>query len=409
MATFDTSMYRGNPLKSMLDYENDYLRADTQRSMLQRNKLAMENDAQDQRIKQAELEMKLRAEPDVRAKQQADMSRGNVEAAAKAATFMTSAIAQATGPDQVAELMAGFAQNPDLAPAFTLIQGGYDGALQRLRENSGTPEAFAKYQLQVQKGIEALLPKIQSFSTGTAQNVVAFDPQTAKPLATNSYPIEQSENSKATERVAGVRNEIAAAKAEAAPTIAADKDEEKRAADIDRKVTRYSETLQKHGIPEFEDSLANLEGVFAEYDKGKVPGVGKAVGMLPAWMQGQEAERVNQAIAEVKNVLLKARSGAAVTDSELRRFVEELGTGGLRSEETVRLAVERIRKRFNDVKANAAAGVSDEVKNTYEERGGVVINRGVDKKPVAPEKPMEMPAMSDIDAEIARRQKARGG
>jgi hypothetical protein len=144
----------------------------------------------------------------------------------------------------------------------------------------------------------------------------------------------------------------------------------------DKAVTKYADTLQKEGIPDFDAALSSLEGRLSKYKPGKAPGVGRVTGLLPDFVQGQEAEDLTNDIAAVKNTLLKARSGSAVSESELRRLVQELGTGGFRSEATVRGAVKKIRDRFEKVKANSAAGVTDEVKQEYEARGGTPIQRG---------------------------------
>ena len=154
------------------------------------------------------------------------------------------------------------------------------------------------------------------------------------------------------------------------------KDAEKKAVTNDKAVKAYSDTLQKNGIPEFESALSELEGQIAKYPSGKAPGLGRCAGLVPDWMQGAEGENIRQALAAVKNTLLKSRSGSAVTENELRRFVDELGSGGFRSEATLREGINRIRTRFEKVKGNTAAGVNDDVKAQYEAQGGVPIVRG---------------------------------
>jgi hypothetical protein len=176
---------------------------------------------------------------------------------------------------------------------------------------------------------------------------------------------------------------------------------EKKKAGNDKAVVKYSDTLEKHGIPEFETALSALEGQLGKYPAGKAPGLGRGVGLIPDWMQGKEGENIRQALAAVKNTLLKARSGAAVTESELRRFVEELGSGGFRSEETLRTGIKRIRDRFEKVKENTVAGVNDDVKDQYEQQGGMRINRG--NEPTLPKIPE-----GAIAAERARRAAMKG-
>jgi hypothetical protein len=152
-------------------------------------------------------------------------------------------------------------------------------------------------------------------------------------------------------------------------------DAKKVAAD-EKAVTKYSDTLQKEGIPELETAVGGAEAVMNKYKKGEVPGIGALKNALPAAAMSDEGKDVRQALAQVRNIVLSARSGAAVTDQELRRLVEEIGTGVGMSEDDIRRGLGRVRARLETIKSNAAAGVSDEVKSTYEERGGVKVQRG---------------------------------
>ena len=141
-------------------------------------------------------------------------------------------------------------------------------------------------------------------------------------------------------------------------------------------VQKYAATLQKEGIPELETAVSAAESALGRYKPGAVPGVGRVAGAVPSALLSDEGNDVRQAVATVRNIVLNARSGAAVTDQELRRMVEELGTGIGQSEDALRRGLQKVRNRLEKVKANAAAGVSDDVKGLYEERGGVKIQRG---------------------------------
>lgn len=160
----------------------------------------------------------------------------------------------------------------------------------------------------------------------------------------------------------------------------------KEAAD-ERAVTKYSDTLQKEGIPELETAVGGAESVLNKYKKGEVPGIGAVKNALPAFMMSDDGKDVRQALAQVRNIVLSARSGAAVTDQELRRLVEEIGTGVGMSEDDIRRGLQRVRDRLEIIKTNAAAGVSDTVKATYEDRGGLKIQRGGPKPATAGPKP----------------------
>lgn len=156
----------------------------------------------------------------------------------------------------------------------------------------------------------------------------------------------------------------------------------KQQAANDKAVTKFSDTLQKEGIPDLDKAIADAEGAVGRYKEGDVPGVGRLTGAVPSALLSDEGNDVRQAVAAVRNIVLNARSGAAVTDQELRRLVEELGTGVGQSEAALRRGLKRVRDRLDVVKANAAAGVSDEVLQTYRDRGGIAVSRG-GQKPAA--------------------------
>lgn len=160
----------------------------------------------------------------------------------------------------------------------------------------------------------------------------------------------------------------------------------KKEAATDKDVTKFSNTLQKEGIPELETAVSGAEGAMGRYKKGEVPGIGAVKNALPAFMMSDEGKDVRQALAQVRNIVLSARSGAAVTDQELRRLVEEIGTGAGMTEDDIRKGLTKIRTRIDSIKTNAAAGVNDEVLKTYKDRGGIAINRGNAEAPTAPPK-----------------------
>ncbi len=146
---------------------------------------------------------------------------------------------------------------------------------------------------------------------------------------------------------------------------------------LDQEVARFAKNLQDEGIPEFEKVLTEAENVVAKYAGGDIPGYGRIVGGIPTSALPDEARHVRQTLAALRNIILKSRSGAAVTDQELRRLVEEIGAGFGMSDADVVAGIRRIRDRFETIKSNLTAGVSDDVLSTYIERGGLPLRRGV--------------------------------
>lgn len=191
-----------------------------------------------------------------------------------------------------------------------------------------------------------------------------------------------------------------------------------RKAEADEKaVTKFSDTLQKEGIPDIEAALSGAESIFQRYTDPKtgklkdVPGIGSLTNVMPDWAVSSEGKDVRESLGAVANIVLAARSGAAVTDQELRRLARELSNSLGSSAADMQRAYAKFRTRFEQVKANAAAGVSDQVLQTYRDRGGVNISRGGAKPAPAPAPagapPAGLPSADAIAAELARR--AKGG
>jgi len=221
-------------------------------------------------------------------------------------------------------------------------------------------EAHLKQQLEQTKANDAQAGRIETARlTERGQNITAATARRGQDLT----------DARARDLVGVTREAAATAKKEAAN---------------DKAVTKFSDTLQKEGIPDLDKAIGDAEGAVGRYKPGEVPGVGPLKGALPAFMMSDEGKDVRSALAAVRNIVLNARSGAAVTDQELRRLVEEIGTGAGMTETDARRGLKRIRDRFEVVKRNAAAGVSDDVLNTYRERGGLAITRGTGQTAAAP-------------------------
>jgi len=139
-------------------------------------------------------------------------------------------------------------------------------------------------------------------------------------------------------------------------------------------------------IVNIEAALSNVENLIAKYDaqapggKGDIPGVNS----LEKWMAllksaphklggkaGKEAEEFIQAIAAVENMLLKKRSGAAVTESEYVRFLKELKGGFYATDDGMRNFINQLRAAVEWDKDNIMAGYSIESQNRYLKRAGV--------------------------------------
>jgi hypothetical protein len=185
------------------------------------------------------------------------------------------------------------------------------------------------------------------------------------------------------------QRELAKIQRDNAAATKVEKVEERKVAANDKAVTKFSSDLQKEGVPEVEAALGAAEGIFSKYTDpktgkaGNMPGIGRLTNVLPDWAVSDEGKDVRSSLSAVSNIVLSARSGAAVTDQELRRLARELQMSLGGDAAGMQKAYGKFRDRFEMVKANLAAGVSDEVKKEYEDRGGVKITRG-GAKPTTP-------------------------
>ncbi|WP_344234517.1 hypothetical protein, partial [Cupriavidus gilardii] len=68
--------------------------------------------------------------------------------------------------------------------------------------------------------------------------------------------------------------------------------------------------------------------------------------------------------------------GAAVTNQELQRLLNELGTGVLSTDDQLRSGLANVRRNLDAVKRNVVAGVDEPTLREYQARGGLPLSRG---------------------------------
>ena len=144
---------------------------------------------------------------------------------------------------------------------------------------------------------------------------------------------------------------------------------------FDDNVRKYSETMTRMGIPELKGDVMRVTNILDLYREGGakfgqgIEGVGGG-GWKPGRWVGDEAIALRQAIASVRNKLLKVRSGAAVTDPEMARFADELveQLDGMGTDRKLLLTFPEIAAGIKNIELGIAAGYSGEVIATWEER-----------------------------------------
>ena len=141
--------------------------------------------------------------------------------------------------------------------------------------------------------------------------------------------------------------------------------------EFDNNVRKYSETMTRLGVPELKRDVLAAQDILAPYleEGADIPGLG-ATGWLPETALSTEGLKVRQALARIRNKLLKVRSGAAVTDPEMARFAEELGAriGGIGTDEQLKLAWPEIVQSIKAIESGISAGYQPEVIATWEQR-----------------------------------------
>jgi hypothetical protein len=180
---------------------------------------------------------------------------------------------------------------------------------------------------------------------------------------------EQGRNERAAEGFA-LRRTLAELAAGKGAGEKADKAAAKATADLEKNVTKYSATLEKAGVPEFDSALETAEKRLSMHKPGEMPGYGRFAGAIPNAALPAEGQMARSDMQAAANILLKSRSGAAVTDSEMRRFLTEVASGAGMTEEALRNGWKNVRRVFDAKRGSIAAGVGPDVHDEFIGRGG---------------------------------------
>lgn len=164
--------------------------------------------------------------------------------------------------------------------------------------------------------------------------------------------------------------------------------------------------LETAGLPQAEQTLQNIESKIPP--KGDIPGFDRMTNTLSkvpggTALMSADAQTMRQAVQPLVNVVLKTRSGAAVTNPEWDRFKQELGTGAFMSSDRLRQGLASFRSLVDSQKRNIAAGQSDDVLAAYEGSGGMPLSQ-FRQKGARKSVSLNDATMDDIDAAIAAKQ-----
>lgn len=149
-------------------------------------------------------------------------------------------------------------------------------------------------------------------------------------------------------------------------------------------VRKAAESIEKSGAPELMASLKKLDdkipgGIDGD---GDIPGIGglanlagnPGIGPLVEQTISDEGKQIRQLVANVRNSILKARSGGAVTPQEADRVLEELGQGILRTNEQLRAGLVNIRDSLRTRVQAIEAGFPEDALAEYRSRKGAITS-----------------------------------
>lgn len=134
------------------------------------------------------------------------------------------------------------------------------------------------------------------------------------------------------------------------------------------KLEGLSKRVEKSGVPEIEGSLNVVESLIS--GKSDIPGVGMIDSLKPDWATSEEGKTIRRNIAGAANQILKSRSGAAVTDPEYARFLNEAMTGKFTSEASLKSGLVKMRQDLLNIKGAIAKGYEPKIVKMYEQNTG---------------------------------------
>lgn len=177
-----------------------------------------------------------------------------------------------------------------------------------------------------------------------------------------------------------------------------------------QQATQFANSMEKSGIPQAQQTLDQIKSIVAKYPPGQLPGYGIVEGMKPMWALSQDGQQLRQAVQQLSNINLKARSGAAVTQQEFERFKQELGTSSMVPESRLRQGIDQMQNLVEAQKRNYVAGAPRDTVATYEANGGMPLSYLLppDKTATTSAAPaggvaIESATPDDIKAAIARK------
>jgi hypothetical protein len=130
-------------------------------------------------------------------------------------------------------------------------------------------------------------------------------------------------------------------------------------------ITDLQKEVTKQNIPTIDAALSTIENKYKD-----VPATGRKIAGLGAFGTGTldpspEAKDTRATIAELKNIVLKYRSGSAVTENELKRLQDEFSQGIISNQTDFLRSMERFRNILEKDKETIYSGFKPEEKAEF--------------------------------------------
>jgi len=143
-------------------------------------------------------------------------------------------------------------------------------------------------------------------------------------------------------------------------------------AGLEKRVGNLSTKVLKADLSDLDVALTDAENMFAQYGDKNIPGLSQ---MNIIERQTEEGAVNSGTVEAVKNILLKLRSGAAVTESEQDRFLKEISGAKIMTDDLWKKWIGRIRKLVEQKKKDLFAGERKDVLELYWKRQGTSLNK----------------------------------
>lgn len=245
-----------------------------------------------------------------------------------------------------------------------LISGGNRDANMQRALAEGLRRRQQISELGQMTGDRVITPMAQNLGAGVQRDVATAAQQSdraAQRELTGQYYEQQATQSALANTMAQRRLE---------ETIRHNKAMEERATStaanrVDSDTRRLSAALTKAQVPEITSGIDAINAELAPYlaEGGNLPGVGGVANILPGFTS--DARAMQDRLAKIRNIILKARSGGAVTPAEADRLLQEFSVRTLNTDEDFIRAWQDFTSAYETGIANIYAGYSDPVVEQY--------------------------------------------